>query len=284
MFVNKNKKRLGEKMKKSILFGFLLIISGATFAAVATNGPFIGMGGQAATPSKFIVTLRSLEFRKTTGEYIPFVSGAFPIDLGDNKVPNGGTGGFIGQGLFLNPGTYDKMRITVARYFTMNGSATNVSGCGTSEGPSAYTACSTGGSGNTTDPFVNFTFDNAIKSDLPNPQDQVLSVPPQADDFIKNYPLPNGKIEVLDSGDIQITADILPNGFTIPPGVTTLPDISIGFNVANTLEFLNPYDDAENCYGLVLPPMVTIELPGGASILFAPVMPDFTCTMPTEEA
>jgi hypothetical protein len=258
-------------MKKFILFSFLFMISATTFALEIPTGTLTGMGGQATTPSKFVVTLKALEFHETTRGYVPFVSGAFPIDLGNNAVQPGGTGGFIGQGLFLNPGTYDKMRITVARYFTMNGSATNVGSCSSYE--VTPKACSTGGSGNTYDNDIEFTFDNAVKSDVPNPQDQVLSVPLEANSYINT----SDGVTVLDNGDIQITADISPNGFTIPLGVTTLPDMSIGFNVANTLEFLNPSDEADNCYGLVLPPIVTIGLPGGATACFTPIMPSFVC-------
>ena len=89
-------------------------------------------------------------------------------------------------------------------------------------------------------------------------------------------------ITVLDNDakDIQITVDI-PSGFTIPPGVVdTLPGFFMQFDVANTLEFLNPSDDVNYCYGLVLPPVINIGLPGGAIVNFAPTIDNFICAQP----
>jgi len=233
-------------MKKTTIFSFLFLAASLTSQAFA--GPFVDAGGAPATPSKYEVTIKSIEFRnKDTGNYVPYFSGESKLDIA--SVVPGGTGGFIGKNTAITPGTYDKMRVTVSTSFSMKGSASNV-------GPAVPAAtCSTGGTG--TDEISGYTVNIALLNGTT--ADQTLSVPPEVatDKVVK----PAGV--TFTSNAVQIVTDI---NITVPPKSTSLPDgLSVRFDVPGTLEFLNT---GTTCYGLALPPIMTITTPDGSSYTF----------------
>lgn len=228
------------------LLGALMVAGAVSGSAWA--GPIVTAGGKAATPSKYVVTIKSIQFRRTDGTFWTFFAGASMIDLGSGRVQPGGSGGVIGEGVSIPAGSYNGIRVTLARSFTMNGSATAV-------GPGAAATCSTGGSGDIT--TGGYTIQVVSRNGTTD--DRVLSVPPEADTAIAAVP---GMAIV--GTDLQTTASL--PGFTVLPAATTSPNVAVKFDVANTLEFLNT---GAACYAIVLPPTVTISDPSGSSSTFA---------------
>jgi len=224
----------------------------ATFAlGSAFAGPFVTAGGKAATPTKYVVTIKSIEFRKTDGSYFSFFSGSSSIDLGSGLVQPGGSGGAIGQGVSLATGTYNGMRITLARSFTMNAAATSVGPAG----PAANCATGNGGADVT---LSGYTVQTVVTGT--SPVDATLSIPPEANTAINGV---SGMAIVGATNDLQVTST-LPN-FSVDARTTTSPNVSVKFDVANTVEFLNN----GSCRAIVLPPTVTVTPPGGSAVTFA---------------
>ncbi len=221
------------------LAAVVLAVSGNAWA-----GPIVTAGGKAATPSKYVVTIKSIQFRRLDGTFWNFFSGASSIDLGSGRVQPGGSGGAIGEGVSIPAGSYNGIRVTVARTFTMNGSATSV-------GPGAAATCSTGGSGD----IVSGGYTIQVVNRNGSTDDRVLSVPPEANTAIGNVP----GMAVVGS-DLQMTTSL--PAFTVLATATTAPNVGVKFDVANTMEFLNT---GAACYAIVLPPTVTISDPGGSS-------------------
>jgi hypothetical protein len=210
----------------------------------ASAGPIVTAGGKATTPSKYVVTIKSIQFRSIDGTFWTFFAGASSIDLGSGKVQPGGSGGAIGEGVSIPAGSYNGIRVTVARSFTMNGSATAV-------GPGPAATCSTGGSGD----ILSGGYTIQVVNRNGATDDRLLSIPPEANTAIGNVP---GMAIV--GTDLQMTTS-LPT-FTVSPTSTTAPSVGVKFDVANTVEFLNT---GTACYAIVLPPTVTISDPGGSS-------------------
>jgi hypothetical protein len=221
------------------------------------------ISGAAATPTKYEVTIKVIEFyNSTTGAYVPFATGSFPIDLGSGKVAMNGLGGAIGEGASLTAGTYNKIRVTVSRDFNMNASADNV-------GPDVTPTrrCVTGLNGTVPSPGGLFTVNRAVRDTVGGVAaiDQIFSIPPQADVQIIH---PGVEIVNHPTNDLRVTADI--QSFTVLPNTTTLPGgISVTFDVANTVEFLNVGAGPGYCYAIVLPPTVTVTGPDGVPHRFA---------------
>lgn len=236
IFLNKTKVFLG------VLASFAL---GSAFA-----GPFVSAGGKAATPTKYVVTIKSIEFRKTDGSFFTFFSGSSNIDLGSGTVQPGGSGGAIGQGVSLATGTYNGMRITLARSFTMNAAATSV-------GPAPAANCATG-SGGADVTLSGYTVQTVVIGT--SPVDATLSIPPEANTAINGV---SGMAIVGATNDLQVTST-LPN-FSVDARTTTAPNVAVKFDVANTVEFLNN----GSCRAIVLPPTVTVTPPGGSDVTFA---------------
>lgn len=226
---------------------------GTAVLAAATGawaGPVVTAGGKAATPTKYIVTFKSIEFRRTDGTFFSFFSGSSSVDLGSGLVQPGGTGGRIGEGVSFPAGSYNGLRVTVARDFTASGSALAV-------GPGAAATCSTGGAGNTT--TGGYTIQNVNRNGAT--ADRVVSIPPQADAAINGV---TGMAIVGAASDLQMTTT-LPT-FTVQGREATQPNVGVKFDVANTIEFLN---DGANCYVIILPPTVTFTDPAGATTTLA---------------
>ena len=235
-------------LRKMAALGSLAI--SAVAAGNVWAGPIVTAGGKAATPTKYVVTFKSIEFRRSDGTFFTFFSGSSSIDLGSGQVQPGGTGGSIGAGVSMPPGSYNGLRVTVSRDFTASGTASAV-------GPAAGVTCSTGGAGNTT--TGGYTIQNVNRNGAT--ADRVVSIPPQADAAINGV---TGMAIVGAANDLQRTTT-LPT-FTILPTAATQPAIGVQFDVANTIEFLN---DGANCYAISLPPTVTFTDPGGRSTTLA---------------
>lgn len=232
--------------KTKIFLGALAAFAlGSAFA-----GPFVTAGGKAATPTKYVVTIKSIEFRKTDGSYISFFSGSSSIDLGSGTVQPGGSGGTIGQGVSLGSGTYNGMRITVARSFTMSAAATSV-------GPGPAASCATGNGGADVT-LSGYTVQTVVTGT--SPADTTLSIPPEANAAINGV---SGMAIVGASNDLQITSTI-PN-FSLDARTSTSPNMDVKFDVSNTVEFLNN----GSCRAIVLPPTITVTPPGGSATTFA---------------
>lgn len=222
----------------------LAALLGAAGGAMA--GPVVTAGGKAATPGKYVVTFKTIEFRRADGSYFPFFAGSSSVDLGSGQVQPGGTGGRIGEGVVMPAGTYNGIRVTVARDFTVNATATGV-------GPAPAATCSTGGSGNVT--TGGYTIQTVSLS--ASASDRVLSVPPEANTAISGV---SGMAIVGSANDLQMTTT-LPT-FTVQASAATQPNIAVKFDVAGTVEFLNT---GAACQAIVLPPTVTFTDPAGTS-------------------
>lgn len=219
----------------------------------ATNGwagPLVANGGKAATPDKYQVTVKKVELLRADGTYFTFFSGSTQIDLGNGSVAPGGTGGAIGAGVSIPPATYNGLRLTIGRDFTINGSATAV-------GPAAGATCSTGGAGNVA--LGGYTIQAVNRNGAAS--DRVLSVPPEADAAINGIP----GLAVTAGGDIQVTAPI--PSFTVVASDTTPPALGVQFDVASKLEFLN---NGANCVAIVLPPTMTVTTASGSVTYSSP--------------
>jgi hypothetical protein len=261
-----NKKELNKKMIKVLFSSCFFLI--AIFTAKVFAGPFTDLGGKATTPNKYEATIKSIYFfNETTGEYVPFFTGASAaIDLGNSKVSSGQVGGIIGAGNPLVAGKYTKIRVIISRTFTMNGSAADVGG--PVPGPGA--TCSTGGSG--TVPQNGYTV--AIVNRNGATSDQGIAVPPEA-----NGIMVAAGLEIVNppTNDIQVTVDF--PSFTVLAKSAVLPSgVSVNFDVANTLEFLNVITGETDgvCYGLMLPPTITIIGPDGTSKTMPITLPPIT--------
>ena len=128
-------------MRRMLAAGLaLLAVVPAAFA-----GPFVTALGSAATPTQYVITFKTIEFRNAAGVYYTFFSGSQTLDIGSAAVAAGGVGGSVGSGQSLPAGRYDAIRVTFSRDFSI----TATSGAST-VGPGAAAYCGTGGSTNAT--------------------------------------------------------------------------------------------------------------------------------------
>jgi len=236
--------------KKSLGAATLIAaMAGAALPHSAIAGPLVTAGGKAATTvTKYEVNVKAIEFRRSDGTFAAFFSSAgTPFNIA-GVGPNS-TAGAIGAGSSLSPGTYNGVRITLARTFVMNGSATAV-------GPGGGN-CATGGATDTA--AGGYTLQLASVGVVP--VDRVFTIPPEADALINAVPGLSST-----AAGFQLTVSFSP--FTVAANQTVPPDIDIKFDVTKSLEFLH---NGANCIGLVLPPTVTVTTPNGTMTYNSPI-------------
>ncbi len=228
-------------MRRMLAAGLaLLAVVPAAFA-----GPFVTAGGSAATPTQYVITFKTIEFRNASGAYVTFFSGSQTLDIGSAAVAAGGVGGSVGSGQSLPAGRYDAIRVTFSRDFSITASATGVgtggANCGTGSSAadvvlSGYTVQVVNRSGGA----VTTTSDT-------------LSVPSEANTAIGNV---SGMAVVGAANDIQVT-NVIP-AFTVLATDTVPPAFTVQFDVTGGAEFLN---NGTDCYAIFLPPTVTYITP-----------------------
>ena len=237
-------------MRRMLAAGLaLLAVVPAAFA-----GPFVTALGSAATPTQYVITFKTIEFRNAAGVYYTFFSGSQTLDIGSAAVAAGGVGGSVGSGQSLPAGRYDAIRVTFSRDFSI----TATSGAST-VGPGAAAYCGTGGSTNATvsDGTNNWTVQAVTRSGSQvTPVSRTLSIPPEANATINDQP---GMAVVGAANDIQVTNVI--TAFTVLATDTTPPAFTVQFDVTGGVEFLND----GTCYAIFLPPTVTYITPSGTT-------------------
>lgn len=237
--------------------GLFASLAMLTVAGPAVAGPFVTSGGSAATPTSYIVTIKTIEFRRSDGSYYTFFSGSQTIDIGSSAVAAGGMGGQVGSSQSLAAGTYDGIRVTISRDFSI----TATSGAST-VGPGAAAYCGTGGSTSTTSGGYTVQVVTRSGSQV-TPTSRTLSIPPEADASINGV---SGMAVVGASNDIQITNAL--SSFTVLDTETVPPAFTVQFDVSNGVEFLN---DGTNCLVIFLPPTVTYITPTGTTTYTGPL-------------
>lgn len=233
-------------MRRMLAAGLALL---AVVPAVLA-GPFVTAGGRAATPTQYVITFKTIEFRNAAGVYYTFFSGSQTLDIGSAAVAAGGVGGSVGSGQSLPAGRYDAIRVTFSRDFSI----TATSGAST-VGPGAAAYCGTGGStnGSLNDGTTNWTVQVVTRSGSQvTPTSRTLSIPPEANTTINTQP---GMAVVGAANDIQVTNVI--SAFTVLATDTVPPAFTVQFDVTNAVEFLND----GTCYAIFLPPTVTYITP-----------------------
>ena len=232
-------------MRRMLAAGLaLLAVVPAALAGPFTSGP----GGKAATPTQYVITFKTIEFRRSDGSYFTFFSGSQTMDIGSAAVAAGGVGGSVGSGQSLPAGRYDAIRVTFSRDFSITASATSV-GTGNAN-------CGTGSSaadvslGGYTVQVVNRS-GGAVTT-----TSDTLSVPPEANTTINGQP---GMAVVGAANDIQVTNVI--SAFTVLATDTVPPAFTVQFDVTGGVEFLND----GTCYAIFLPPTVTYITPSGTT-------------------
>lgn len=238
---------------KVFRLGMAALFAAATFSPAAMAGPFVTSGGKAATPTAYIVTIKTIEFRRSDGTYYTFFSGSQTIDIGSTAVAAGGVGGYIGAGQPLPAGTYDGLRVTVSRDFSITASATAV-------GTAASADCGTGGSTNAT--LGGYTVQ--VVSVTTTPTSRTLSIPPEANAAINGV---SGMAIVGASNDLQITTSL--SSFTVLATDTVPPSFGVQFDVANSVEFLSTAGPV--CHAIILPPTITYTTPTGTTTFAGPL-------------
>jgi len=238
-------------MRRMLAAGLaLLAVVPAAFA-----GPFVTAGGSAATPTQYVITFKTIEFRRSDGSYYTFFSGSQTLDIGSAAVAAGGVGGSIGSGQSLPAGTYDGIRVTFSRDFSITASATSVgsggANCGT--GSSAVDVVLSG----YTVQVVNRSAGAVTTTS------DTLSVPSEANTAIGNV---SGMAVVGAANDIQVT-NVIP-AFTVLATDTVPPAFTVQFDVTGAVEFL---DVSSTCHAIILPPTVTYITPTGTTTYAGPL-------------
>lgn len=234
-------------MRRMLAAGLALL---AVVPAVLA-GPFVTAGGRAATPTQYVITFKTIEFRNVGGVYYTFFSGSQTLDIGSAAVAAGGVGGSVGSGQPLPAGRYDAIRVTFSRDFSI----TATSGAST-VGPGAVAYCGTGGS--TSALTGGYTVQVVTRSGSQvTPVSRTLSIPPEANATINTQP---GMAVVGAANDIQVTNVI--TAFTVLATDTVPPAFTVQFDVTGGAEFLN---DGTNCSAIFLPPTVTYITPTGTT-------------------
>lgn len=240
----------------SMTIGLVLFAVGS----VAFAGPIVTAGGKAATPTGYVVTIKTIEFRRSDGAYYTFFSGSQTIDIGSSATATGGVGGYIGSGQSLPAGTYDGMRVTISRDFSISASATAVGPAG-----GGNFNCGTGGSTNSVQGgYTIQVVSAATNPTLVTPTARTLSIPPEANTAINGV---SGMAIVGGSSDLQVTTSL--SSFTVLATNTVPPSFGVQFDVANTVEFLS--DAGPVCYAIILPPTVTYTTPTGSTTFTGPL-------------
>lgn len=229
-------------------FRYLLALLLASLTLPAWSGPLVAAGGKSVTPSQYLVTIQRLELRRTDGTIFTIYSGSGVIDLGNDSVPPGGTGGSLGQGVTIPPGTYNAFRITFSPTFTVDGAVTDIG--------VYHAACSTGGSGTVN--LGGYTLPEVIRNGLATPR--AISIPPEA-----GADLSAAGYTVTSGGSIQLSASI--PDLTVTAQDTVPPAFGLQYFIANTLEF---YDTGAICVAMVLPPVIKITTNTGSVTISPP--------------
>lgn len=234
-------------MRRMLAAGLALL---AVVPAVLA-GPFVTAGGKAATPTQYVITIKTIEFRLGDGSYYTFFSGSQTFDIGSAAVAAGGVGGSVGSGQSLPAGGYDAVRVTFSRDFSI----TATSGAST-VGPGAAAYCGTGGTTSTTSGGYTVQVVTRSGSQV-TPTSRTLSIPPEANATINTQP---GMAVVGAANDIQVTNVI--TAFTVLATDTVPPAFTVQFDVTGGVEFLN---NGTNCLAIFLPPTVTYITPTGTT-------------------
>ena len=236
-----------------------MLAAGLALLAVAPAvlaGPFVTSLGKAATPTQYVITFKTIEFRRSDGSYFTFFSGSQTMDIGSAAVAAGGVGGSVGSGQSLPAGRYDAIRVTFSRDFSITASATSV-GTGNAN-------CGTGSSaadvslGGYTVQVVNRSGGAVITTS------DTLSVPSEANTAIGNV----SGMAVVGSAFENIRVTNVISAFTVLATDTVPPAFTVQFDVTNAVEFL---DVSNTCHAIILPPTVTYITPTGTTTFTGPL-------------
>lgn len=220
---------------------------------VLNAGPLVNAGGTAATPSEYVITLSTVEFKRADGSYYEFFSGTTTFDIasaGANSAI-----GSVGSGNSLEPGvSYTAMRVTIATSYDVTGGVANAG---------FAQPCQTGGAGSGSTVVltgVNFETGNATGGVGTT---QALDIPTDAAGTTVADALSAAGMERIGN---QLRFEV-PLQLTVPADNTVPPALSVDFDVADQLEFLTT--GGGTCAVMVLPPIITLTTPTGTTTLQA---------------
>lgn len=213
-------------MKK--IFIVLFLIASSCLIAV---DPFFP-GGQVATPSVYKVTFSKIEFGDTSGNYVTMAEGTVVMDIA--SVNPFEAVGKIGEGKPLPPATYNRMRFTVSKVFSVTASTTGT-----------VTACTTTGNPSSTMPGYETMGDvaNATEGST-SATEQSIDVPVDPDH------MPSGETLV---GNNIVGIKTIPT-FTVPEEGKVVIPFKMNFDVTDSVEFVKI---SGTVYVFNHPPIVT---------------------------
>lgn len=201
-------------------------------------------GGQDATPTVYQVTLTKLEFQNSSGSWVTFAEGSHTFDIA--SVSANSAVGTIGQGSTLPPDSYTNIRFTVSRTFGLSGSYT----FGSTQ------RCITATSNASTGTLSGGTITNVGLGTVGASDPSTQSVPLPTGAAVTSALTGLGIAEVGGAGGaLQITT---PAVFTIPANAAVMPSVSIDFDVANAIEFLET--GSGTCDVMPQPPTITFSI------------------------
>lgn len=239
-----------DKPRNHTLILFIALCLTVLLSATSFAGPFKAAGGGSATPSVYEVTINKIELRRPDGSYYTYLGTPVTVDIGSASVAPGGTGGYA-SGATPPSGSYTGMRVTIARTFSMTGSASGV-------GPGLpSTVCRTGGSGTgSLNPGggVTYQISNATSA-AGTPSKQTVAIPTSSDSSIENA-MNGAGLNLINANEMQFT---VPVAINVSAADTFMP-LEIDFDVSNKMEFLTTGGGI--CYVIPLPPTVTVTNAG----------------------
>lgn len=221
----------------AILIGSLCLARGAY--AVEVHSQSSSFSGN-ATPTKYIITVSKIEFHKSGNAddvFTTFVNRTADWDIA--SVSAGGSIGTMAATTTLSPGTYDKVRFTVSKTMTIQGSITNL-GDGS--------PCRTDSDANTVlDPLG----DGSVSKVYLGVRDGGASEP-------ETMTIPSGS-RAKASADFTDLGDSFRGAIAISFTVTgATPNIKMKFDVTNAMIFIRLQDN--RCIVFPGPPSMSIEV------------------------
>jgi len=232
------------------------------------------MGGAAATPTVYKVTMKKVEFKRTDGTYYEFWSGSSVMDIA--SVSDGEDAGSVGDGDEMAPGSYTHLRVEFDNSFTI-------------KGEESTTNCQTG-TGFTTNAFDTGTvLMTESATGTGSAAEQTIDIPLDDGDTLVYSGMTGESMELLDtSGNILTswtssdnpgsvrTEMALPKTLEVTADSQESPSMGMDFQVDSKLEFAacsvtNNYcgsgaaGNDGKCLGSMMPPVITLTVSGSST-------------------
>lgn len=204
------------KRRALLILALIVWLPYLGYAFEETDSP---IGGVLGTPTSYIVTMKKIEFRNRVGTWVTYAEGSEQFDIA--TVQAGGQAGLFGQGSVLPAGTYDLMRITVYRHFTITGGISNAG-----SGQPARTETNNPNNGTFSNWGENLTGIAVAATDGGTPTPQLMPIP-----FGLTF---QDDEEEIGLTDMRFTINI--PTFTVRPG-GAMPTVRVNFDLTGAVAF-----------------------------------------------